>query len=145
MIIRKATPWETEGIINYAPVVMKEATMGFVRVKKEAAIQMMPPILANGGYYLVYEEDDVIQGWIAVGKTYNLHSKEIEGMIPELYVLPTYRKRGVAKKLFKYVFNTLNREGFKKVHLNVYSGNPVKRLYEKLGFHDVSTMMEKHL
>jgi|SRR5699024_2522071 len=143
MVIRKATSREIQKILAYSPVVMKESTMGFVEGSKDIASQMMSQILADGGYYLVYMEEKVVQGWVGIGQFYNSYSDEMEGMIAELYVLPQYRKTGIAERLLESAFNRLTEEGFKKVKLNVYSGSPAKYLYEKLGFHDVSTMMEK--
>src|SRR5699024_6747401 len=100
-------------------------------------------VLLDGGYYLVYEENQVIKGWIGLGQSYNYFTDEMDGMILELYVLPKYRKKGIAKKLLNDACNRLKNDGFKKVQLNVYSGNPAKYLYERLGFYDVSIMMVK--
>lgn len=143
MLIRKAMSRENQEILAYSPVVMKESTMGFVEGSKDISSQMMSQILGDGGYYLVYMEEEVIQGWIGIGRFYNFYSDEMEGMIAELYVLSQYRKKGIAKKLFESAFDRLTEEGFEKVKLNVYAGSPARKLYEKLGFYDVSTMMEK--
>lgn len=143
MLIRKAMSRENQEILAYSPVVMKESTMGFVEGSKDIASQMMSQILGDGGYYLVYMEEEVIQGWIGIGRFYNFYSDEMEGMIAELYVLSQYRKKGIAKKLLESAFDRLTEEGFEKVKLNVYAGSPARKLYEKLGFYDVSTMMEK--
>lgn len=56
------------------------------------------------------------------------------GIIPELYVKPQFRRQGIAKKLCKEAIKQINAEGLEKVQLNVFSGNQVKQLYEKLGF-----------
>jgi ribosomal protein S18 acetylase RimI-like enzyme len=39
----------------------------------------------------------------------------------------------------------LKEKGYKKVQLNVFSGNRAKHLYQNLGFQEVSTLMEKKL
>ncbi|MDY0407564.1 GNAT family N-acetyltransferase [Virgibacillus soli] len=145
MRIRNATDYECKKILTYASTVIKESTMGFVKEDISASLQMMPKILADGGYYLVYMDDQMIVGWVGVGQSYNYFTDEVEGLIPELYVLPKYRKQGIAHALLEHAFARLKEAHFKKVQLNVFSGNPAKYLYEKLGFHDVSTLMEKEL
>ena len=145
MTIRKATYSETQKILNHSLEVLKEATMGYIQARREIANQMVSPFLYDGGHYLVYIENNAIQGWIGVGKTIDYYSEEVIGNIPEVYVLPQYRKQGVAKKLCEEALRQLKEKGFKKVQLNVFSGNHAKHLYQNLGFQEVSTLMEKKL
>jgi ribosomal protein S18 acetylase RimI-like enzyme len=145
MTIRKATHSETKKILSHSLDVLKEATMGFVEARREIAFQMVSPFLSDGGYYLVFTENHVIQGWIGVGRTIDFYSKERIGIIPEVYVLPHYRKQGVAEKLCEEALRQLQKKGYKKVQLNVFSGNHAKHLYQNLGFQEVSTLMEKNL
>lgn len=143
--IRKATSQETKQILDYSPTVMKESTMGFFEGNKKTSFQMISQILSHGGYYLVYVENKEIQGWIGVGRSYSFFTNEMEGMISELYVLPRYRKKGIAKRLIDHSIEIFKTSGLKKVQLNVYSGNFAKKLYDKLGFYDMYTVMEKDL
>src|SRR5699024_6161934 len=143
MNIRKATEQETYYILDHSLVVMKEATMGKVKALKEKAEKIMVSTLLEGGYYLVYVENEHICGWIGVGQSYDFYSAEIIGIIPELYVLPKYRKKGIAEKLCKAAFERLKHDGYKSVQLNVFAGNHAKKLYEKLGFQDISILMER--
>ncbi len=145
MTIRKATYEETQSILNYHLQVLKEATMGYVKPSREKAIEMMTPFLNGGGYYLVRVKNNVIQGWVGLGRIIDQNTDETVGFINEMYVLPPYRKQGTAEKLCKAAFIQLRAEGHKKVQLNVYAGNHAKHLYEKLGFTDVSTLMTKNL
>lgn len=140
--IRKAQQEEIQEIINHSPIVVDEATMGFVKGNKDTFTQMITHILADGGYYLVYVDREIVMGWIGVGRTYNFYEEEMTGMILELYVYPEYRKKGIAKKLLKNALDRLKVSGYNQVQLNVFSGNPAKQLYENLGFYDISTTME---
>lgn len=108
-------------------------------------MQMVSPFLSGGGYYLVSIENNVMQGWIGVGSIMDYHTEKMVGVIPEVYVLPAYRKQGIAGKLCTEAFEQLKREGYKKVQLHVFSGNQVRHLYEKLGFQEISSLMEKSL
>lgn len=141
MKIRKATYRETQKILDHSLEVLKEASMGYVKPTKEKARQMVYPFLSDG-YYLVYKEDHVIKGWIAIASTIDYYTDNTIGIIPELYVLPAYRKQGVAEKLCKEALHCLKEEGHTKVQLNVFSGNQIKHLYQKLGFQEISTLME---
>jgi ribosomal protein S18 acetylase RimI-like enzyme len=145
MAIRTAGKRELEIIMQHAGDVMKESVNGYVKPSREKALQNISQLLSNGGYYLVQTENSVLQGWIGVGWTFDFHSDEMVGFISEIYVIPDYRKQGIAEELCKVAFKQLEREGFKQVQLQVFSGNPAKLLYEKLGFRDVSVLMGKNL
>lgn len=145
MQIREATDHEIEVILNQSVQVLQEATFGYVNLSVEKALQMVSTSLADGGYYLVYVEDDVICGWIGVGKSYDFFTDQMVGVIPELYVLRKYRQHGVAEKLCKEAFQRLKQAGYDKVLANIFSGNHVKHLAKKLGFNEVYTMLEKEL
>ncbi|UOR13498.1 GNAT family N-acetyltransferase [Halobacillus amylolyticus] len=145
MSIRKATYSETQKILGHSLEVLKEATMGYVDPVPDKVQQMVAPFLLDGGYYLVDCHNNVIQGWIGVGRTTDYYTDEMVMFIPEIYVLPQYRNQGVAEKLCKEVVRHLKDEGYKKIQLNVFSGNHVKHLYQKLGFQEVSTLMELKL
>ncbi|KPH79157.1 GNAT family N-acetyltransferase [Oceanobacillus caeni] len=144
MTIRKATYRETQKILNHSLDVLKEASMGYVIPTKEKARQMVIPFLSDG-YYLVYIENNVIKGWIAVASTIDYYTDDPVGIIPELYVLPPYRKQGLAEILCKEALKRLKEEGHTKVQLNVFSGNHIKHFYQKLGFQEISTLMEINL
>ncbi|WP_077620483.1 GNAT family N-acetyltransferase [Bacillus sinesaloumensis] len=145
MTIRKATNDETQKILRHSLEVLKEATMGHVKPRKRKALELISPLLSNGGYYLVYIEDKKIAGWIGVGSIMDINTDEMVGVLPEVYVLPKYRHRGIAKKLCNEAFTYLKRDGYQKVQLNIFSGNAAKKIYEDLGFKEISTTMEKNI
>ncbi|MFD2761731.1 GNAT family N-acetyltransferase [Lentibacillus juripiscarius] len=145
MVIRKATSSELQMIQDHSEIVKKEATVGNVEANREKVIQMVSQILSAGGYYLVHAENNEVKGWIGIGKTFNFLLDEMHGIIPELYVIPRYRKQGIAGELCKEACRQLKIEGYKKVQLNVFKGNHAKKLYEKLDFYEVSSLMEKEL
>jgi len=145
MVIRKATPQETEKILQYSLIVLKEATLGYVKPTVEKAYQITAPYLSDGGYYLVYVDNNKILGWVAVGKEFDMFNDVMVGILPEIYVFPKYRKKGIAEKLCLEAFKRLKSEGYRKIQLNVFEGNHSKLLCQKLGFKEVSTIMEKEL
>ncbi|WP_338452811.1 GNAT family N-acetyltransferase [Niallia oryzisoli] len=145
MSIRKATNSETEEILTYSLKVLTEATMGFVEPNIEKVIPFGSSFLKDGGYYLVCNENNTIKGWIGIGAFIDYYSDELVGMIPEIYVIPQYRNQGIGEQLCCEAMKHLKEQGFSKVQLNVYTGNRAKHLYQKLGFQEVSTIMERNL
>ncbi|WP_232824029.1 MULTISPECIES: GNAT family N-acetyltransferase [Paraliobacillus] len=143
--INKATYSEIQTIVNHAPVVLKEATMGYGKPSQEKAHRIVSNFLASGGYYMVYSKDGYINGWIGVGESFDYYSNKLIGHISEVYVLPPYRRKGIAKQLCKEVFKRLKAQGYHDIQLNVFSGNHAKYLYQSLGFREVSTLMERNL
>lgn len=144
-MIQRATEEETKRILQYSLAVMNEATAGHVQPNPQLMEQLMLPVLENGGYYLVHKENGVIQGWTGIGTQFDPYKQMFAGVIIKLYVLPAYRKRGIAEKLMDEAMRQMKAAGLKHVQLNVFAGNSAKRLYEKLGFQDVATLMEKRL
>lgn len=145
MTIRKATYRETASIVDQSLNVLIESTMGAVTPRQDKALQMVSPFLSSGGYYLVSVENNLVRGWIGVGGTIDPLTDEWIGIIPEIYVLPYYRKQGIAEKLCIEAFSVLEEKGYSKVQLQVFAGNHVKQLYQSLGFEEISTLMEKKL
>ena len=145
MEIRRATIHETRYIVDQSLEVLKEATMGHVTPTPEKSLQMMSLFLSNEGYYLVAVENDVVAGWVGIGSTIDYLTNELIGVIPEIYVLPKYRKYGIAERLCEDAFRQLKEGRHDKVQLHVFAGNHAKQLYQKLGFQEVSTLMEKKL
>src|SRR5690625_4845677 len=122
MVIRKASYGETQKILNHAIEIRKEATMGQVEPTEEKAHQMISSFLSVEGHYLGHaDEDDSRQGWIGIGKTLVFYTGEMVGIIPEIFVLPTYRKQGIAEKLCKPALSHSNGEGYQKVQIHVCS------------------------
>ncbi|WP_053360793.1 GNAT family N-acetyltransferase [Bacillus sp. FJAT-27251] len=141
MAIRKATQQELQEILGYSREVFQESTMGLVE-----AAEIPEPLFSEGdGFYLVYSENNVIKGWIGMTSTWSPFGETMVGVITEVYVLPDYRRSGIARQLCIKGMNALQEQGHHKVQLNVFAGNDAKQLYHKLGFHEVSILMERRI
>lgn len=145
MYIRRASKKETNEILKHAHQVFIESTNGLFDTNVEKAKQINSLFLSNGGYYLIWYENDTILGWIGVGITFDPFTDEEIGIIPELYVLPPHRNKGIAKKLCHAAMNNFRKQKCKRVQLNVFENNLAKNLYRILGFRDIYTTMEKVL
>jgi ribosomal protein S18 acetylase RimI-like enzyme len=142
MTIRKATYQETQEILAYSQKVFKESTMGLVENQE---FPLMSPFSEDDSYYLVYSENNVMKGWLGVASTFNYYDGEMVGIISEVYVIPEYRRKGIARQLCIEGIKNLKERGHHKVQLYVFAGNCAKQLYQKLGFHEVSRLMEKNI
>jgi len=145
MKIRRANIAETNELLQLTSYVMGESSMGYVPSDINIGYNVFSPLLNNGAYYLIAVKDHWIIGWVLIGPDFNPIHTEKTGSILSIYVFPDYRNEGVGKQLMMRALKELQQHNYRKVHLNVYTGNPAKILYEKLGFHDVSTVMEMNL
>ena len=121
---------------------MSESTMGLVHNDVQMGMNMFVPLINSGSYYLIAVDQNQIAGWVLIGPDFSPVNVQKTGSITSLYVFPFYRKMGLGKELMQSAIQQLKAEGFRKVMLNVYTGNPAKYLYENLGFTDVSSVME---
>ncbi|MCM3441837.1 GNAT family N-acetyltransferase [Metabacillus halosaccharovorans] len=142
MIIRKADQNETNTLLYMTINVMSESTMGLVHNDVQMGMNMFVPLLNSGSYYLIAVDQNQIAGWVLIGPDFSPVNVQKTGSITSLYVFPFYRKIGLGKQLMQSAIQQLKAEGFQKVMLNVYTGNPAKQLYENLGFTNISTVME---
>ena len=97
---------------------------------------------------LIAEKDDKIVGFIKIITlvTYPLVSNIKCSLISDMYVLPEFRRMGIASALMNRVFEYVKSKGVTYVRLNVMASNTTAyNLYEKMGFEDYSTIMMKQL
>ena len=66
-MIEKANREETDEIIQYAAQSLLKVR-GNCRLNTEKAIEITGPIVEKGAYYLVVKEENVVMGWILIGK-----------------------------------------------------------------------------
>ncbi len=97
---------------------------------------------------LIAENDDKIVGFIKIKtfETLPLVSNIKCSLIGLMYVLPEFRRLGIASTLMNRVFEYVKSKGVTHVRLNVMESNiPAYNLYEKMGFVDYSIIMMKQL
>lgn len=124
---------------------VNESTMGYQENDEKKTFENFVPLLRSGAYYLISADRNVLTGWILVGREFNSFSNARVGAIFSLFVYPQYRKLGIGKELMLAAIEELKKQGFEKVQLNVFAGNPARFLYEELGFKEVSRIMEMDL
>jgi ribosomal protein S18 acetylase RimI-like enzyme len=80
----------------------------------------------------IWEEDGTPAGLATI------HNQgEEEWLVGNIGVLPAYRRRGIARKLFDHCLVFFREQNCKRVYLQVIDGNtPAYSLYKDLGFED---------
>jgi ribosomal protein S18 acetylase RimI-like enzyme len=63
--------------------------------------------------------------------------------ISVVYVLPSFRRTGVASKLMSHMLDWGRHAGGDYFDLNVVAGNPARSLYQKFGFSDAAINMTR--
>lgn len=145
MTIRKANAIETDYILRLSGTVLNESSMGYLPNSIENSYTMFVPVIHNGGYYLIEEENRFLKGWILLTIDWNQLTGKTIGHIDQLYVFPFFRKTGIGKNLMKAAIQNFYEQEIQTIQLNVFTGNPAKALYKSLGFKKISTIMELNL
>lgn len=144
LMIKKATKKEQEFILSKALDCALESIPNGKNITEEKVSMFIMSVFRNGGYYLVHKDQfGKMTGWILVGRDFDYFSGDKIGFLFELYVMPKYRYKGIAKLLLNGAIDDLKNQGLYEVRLNVYAGNNAKSIYKKLGFKEVNTIMYK--
>jgi ribosomal protein S18 acetylase RimI-like enzyme len=102
-------------------------------------IQALSPTLRDLVRGCVWEEDGRIVGTTLVQRRGSTDLWEIG----DVGVLPSYRRRGIARKLMIATLDMIRERGGKRAILGVIDGNlPACRLYQELGFEQYGRMIE---
>ena len=138
----KANDAELEEIFSLAGENREEATGIHADNNKEEMISAYQNSLDHGAYFLVARTVDVLIGWVLVDRSMDWFTHRDIGWISDVYVKKEFRNQGVAKVLIEQSLAEFKHLGYDDVRLNVFSFNEKAiRLYEKLGFRDVSKFM----
>ncbi|UFU00294.1 GNAT family N-acetyltransferase [Radiobacillus kanasensis] len=141
MQIKKASPSEIHVVRQMGKQIVSELSAGYV----EQAKHLQSDQFVENSMYLVLIDQGKIVGWIIFGDVFDIYTEKMKGMISEVYVFPSYRKLGWGKRLVEQALLICKQRSLGDVQLNVFAGNGAKKLYESMGFKDVSTIMEKKL
>jgi GNAT superfamily N-acetyltransferase len=133
-MIKRATESDTEKILAHAAESLYEGTMKTNKFSQEKVLEITAPLLEKGAFYLVIKQEDILNGWILVGSNKDYFSGEEIGFIYELYVLPSYRGKGLSRRLMRAAVDELYKLGYSEIRLNVFAGNFAKELYKEMGF-----------
>ncbi|WP_423409380.1 GNAT family N-acetyltransferase [Heyndrickxia sp. MSNUG] len=138
----KATDSEIEEIFSLAGKNRAEATGIHEQNNQEKMIASYQDSLENGAYFLVARTDDDLIGWVLVDRSLDWFTHKEIGWISDVYVKTEFRNHGVAEDLLEQSLVEFKHLGYDDVRLNVFCFNEKAiRLYNKIGFKDVSKFM----
>jgi len=138
----KATDSEMEEIYSLAGENRAEATGIQEYNNQEAMIAAYQDSLEHGAYFLVARTEAELIGWVLVDRSMDWFTHKDIGWISDVYVKNEFRKQGVAKDLIEQSLVEFKHLGYDDVRLNVFCFNEKAiRLYEKIGFRDLSKFM----
>ncbi len=96
--------------------------------------------------YFVAQDKNKAVGFIGgeIEKAHAFWRFKKVGYLFQLYVIPSYRRKGLGKKLTKAILDWFKKRKIKWIKLHVYSNNPrAHSLYKKLGFKDFMIELKK--
>jgi ribosomal protein S18 acetylase RimI-like enzyme len=87
--------------------------------------------IKNKEIYIVQENENII-GWLR----YNLFWDNVPFM-NKLFILESYRNKGIGKKLVKYWEGIMKRNGYKNVLTSTQSNENGQHFYRKIGYIEI--------
>lgn len=138
-----ADEMELHEIYEYAGVNRKEATNHDSEDNQQKMIEAYEHSAKYNAYFVCLMDGHTLIGWVQIDKAFDYLTGDEIGWINDLYVKAPYRGKGYSKLLMEEAFKEFRKNGYSDVRLNVYSHNEkAMKLYEKMGFKDVSKFMK---
>ncbi|WP_214763946.1 GNAT family N-acetyltransferase [Exiguobacterium sp. s141] len=143
LTFQRATESQLTEIYSLAGVNREEATNHVSADSREKMIGAYEHSAKFGAYFLCLVDGETLVGWTQIDKAFDFLTGAEVGWVNDLYIKPSFRGHGYAKLLMREALDTFKQMGHTDVRLNVYAHNQTAmRLYEQLGFTDVSKFMK---
>ncbi|MGG4487935.1 GNAT family N-acetyltransferase [Metabacillus idriensis] len=134
---------ELEEIYELAGENRREATNHVSDDNKEKMIEAYEHSAKYQAYFVCLMDESTLIGWIMIDKAFDFLTGDEIGWINDLYVKGSYRGKGYSKLLMEEALKEFKQNGYSDVKLNVYAHNQkAMKLYEQMGFKDVSKFMK---
>ena len=134
---------ELEEIYELAGENRREATNHVSDDNKEKMIEAYEHSAKYQAYFVCLMDGSTLIGWIMIDKAFDFLTGDEIGWINDLYVKVSYRGKGYSKLLMEEALKEFKKNGYSDVRLNVYAHNQkAMKLYEQMGFKDVSKFMK---
>lgn len=142
-LIKEATESELKEIYELAGENRLEATNDRAIDNQMKMLADYEHALKYNAYFLCLKEESTLIGWILIDRATDYLTGRHVGWISDLYVKKAHRNKGYANLLIEEAFREFKNQGYSDVRLNVYAHNEKAiKLYEKIGFKDVSKFMK---
>ena len=142
--ITEATDSELKEIYRLAGENRLEATNDREGDSRAKMIEDYEHAANYGAFFLCLKDDEeTLIGWILVDQAFDYLTGSEVGWISDLYIKKDFRQKGYAELLLNLAFHAFKKLGYTDVRLNVYAHNDKAiKLYEKLGFKEISRFMK---
>ena len=138
-----ASETEINEIYELAGENRKEATNHVSDDNQQKMIEAYEHSAKYNAYFVCLMNDNTLLGWVQIDKAFDYLTGDEIGWINDIYVKKPYRGKGYSKLLLEEALKEFRKNGYSDVRLNVYSHNEkALKLYEKMGFKDVSKFMK---
>jgi ribosomal protein S18 acetylase RimI-like enzyme len=144
VIIRKATHKDFKELYNFFELVNNDFIPPISKrrglpKKKEIENFTKKMIRGKKSTMIIFESNRKINGIICFSEDY-WKNKNIPHIV-EFAVHKSHRHKGVGTLLLEYIFNLLERKGYKSVTIRTWSTNKLAlNLYRKVGFKKIKTI-----
>ncbi|MFB1081901.1 N-acetyltransferase family protein [Jeotgalibacillus sp. JSM ZJ347] len=146
MNIRKATLKDAAGIAKVQVDTWKTTYRGMVpddylnHMSYERREEMWSKIIGDGQVVYVAENNGEIVGFANGGEERSNKYSGYDGELFAIYILESYQRQGLGKKLMAPVVEDLKAKGLSSMIVCVLEKNDSKRFYEVLGADKVDTV-----
>ncbi len=143
MLIRRAEPSDAKRMLEiYAPFVLETAVSFETAVPDVDDFSNRISATLKGHEWLVAEVDDNICGY-AYGSTHRVRSAYRSSVETSVYVDPVYQGRGVGRKLYTGLFDSLQTLGFHYAYAGIALPNVASiALHKAVGFESIGVFKE---
>ena len=94
--------------------------------------------------FLAQTNEDIVGLVVIFKANISVHESQY-WKVQSISVAPEYRTKGVGTMLMEHAMAYMKEQGGERVVLEVASDNPAVNFYEKLGFTDLSKLLERKL
>ncbi|MCK6258894.1 GNAT family N-acetyltransferase [Fictibacillus sp. KIGAM418] len=140
---KRASDMEMEEIYELAGENRREATGSQSEDNRQKMIEAYEHSAKFDAYFVCLMDNSTLLGWVMIDKSIDYLTGDEIGWINDLFVKVPYRGKGYSTLLMEEALNEFRKNGYHDVRLNVYTHNEkAMKLYEKIGFKDVSKFMK---
>lgn len=143
IIVRKATPRDTTGIIN---VLKSTELQGEEWAHNEKWVEKaLEKSLKTDDYKIfVAEANEEIVGFVSLVVFPSLWEGSAQGLINDFFVDKSFQGKGVGAKLLEALVEWADAEGIEELHVSTgWENEAARRLYEKFGFTEKRLLLER--
>jgi ribosomal protein S18 acetylase RimI-like enzyme len=141
-VVKQATAEDTDSILDLLSALQAEVEPGD-RPRPDRVIEFLS---GEGAGILLASAAGAAAGLLSYVRVATVFHAAPSLRVDALVVAPSYRRRGVARRLLEAAIGTGRRMGCAEIEVSTLDDNqPAQRLYQSLGFEGPAHLYELHL